>query len=405
MMSAPSGARKGLRDPRLDFFRGLGMFIILFAHIPGNAWADWIPARFGFADATEIFVFCSGVASAIAFGRVFDLTGWRLGAARILHRVWQVYWAHIGVFITVVAALAAADEALGGRYLRHDLNLGPFLDAPGRMLLGFVTLTYVPNYFDILPMYLVILGLIPLVMAAERAGRGAVALLVGLLWLLAYLRLLDLPAEPWSQRIWFFNPFSWQLIFFLGFAFGRGWLIPPGFDKRLLVAALAVLALAAPFSCQYGWSCFAGWGALPWLGEMHQALFPLIDKTHLAPLRIVHFLALAYLAYTLAGDAGKRLRGAFSDAVQQVGRQTLAVFLAGLVLAQLLGVALDVVGRSMISVTLANLGGAAVLMLVAAICDWFKGSPWSKSRERRKPEEAPEPASVPRTMAAPRLAS
>jgi hypothetical protein len=81
------------------------------------------------------------------------------------------------------------------------------------------------------------------------------------------------------------------------------------------------------------------------------------------------------------------------------------VFLAGLVLAQLLGVALDVVGRSMISVTLANLGGAAVLMLVAAICDWFKGSPWSKSRERRKPEEAPEPASVPRTMAAPRLAS
>ena len=125
------------------------------------------------------------------------------------------------------------------RHLRHGLNLGPFLDDPARMLLGYATLTYVPNYFDILPMYLVILALIPLVMAAARLGRGAVAALVGVLYLLAYARLLDLPAEPWSERVWFFNPFSWQLLFFLGFAFGRGWLVPPGYDRRLMLAALA----------------------------------------------------------------------------------------------------------------------------------------------------------------------
>ena len=102
-MSNPSSEAKRPRDPRLDVFRGVGMLIILVAHIPGNAWADWIPARFGFSDATEIFVFCSGVASALAFGRVFDSAGWALGTARILHRVWQVYWAHIGVFVTIVA--------------------------------------------------------------------------------------------------------------------------------------------------------------------------------------------------------------------------------------------------------------------------------------------------------------
>ena len=59
------------RDLRLDFFRGLAMFIILIAHIPNNAWALWIPARFGPSDAAEMFVFCSGFASAIAFGSVF----------------------------------------------------------------------------------------------------------------------------------------------------------------------------------------------------------------------------------------------------------------------------------------------------------------------------------------------
>ncbi|MGB0904763.1 MAG: OpgC domain-containing protein, partial [Mangrovicoccus sp.] len=82
-----------IRDPRLDFFRGIAMFIILFAHIPGNWWTLWIPARFGWSDATEIFVFCSGMASAIAFGGAFARKGWWLGTARVAFRIWQVYWA------------------------------------------------------------------------------------------------------------------------------------------------------------------------------------------------------------------------------------------------------------------------------------------------------------------------
>jgi hypothetical protein len=387
----PAPARDALgkraRDPRLDFFRGLGMFIILVAHIPTNPWADWIPARFGFSDATEIFVFCSGVASAIAFGRVFEAAGWRLGTARIAYRVWQVYWCHVGVFLTVVAVLAAADWALGtDRYLRHDLNLWPFLDDPARRLAEFAALIYVPNYFDILPMYLVILALIPLVVAAARIGLSAAGALVGGLWVLAALGLLDFTAETWSSRAWFFNPFAWQLLFFLGFAFGRGWLAPPAYDPRRMAAALAAIAVAIPFSCQYGWSCFAGFGHVPWFGEVHQALAGLIDKTHLGAFRIAHFLALAYIARVAAGEGGRRLRGALVGRFRQVGRQTLAVFLTGLVLAQALGVVLDAAGRSAAAVALANLGGCALLMLVAMAAEWFKSSPWAQagapSRER-----------------------
>ena len=75
----PQAAQPRVRDPRLDFYRGIAMFIILVAHIPGNRWAGWIPARFGFSDATEIFVFCSGMASAIAFGSSYARQGWWLG--------------------------------------------------------------------------------------------------------------------------------------------------------------------------------------------------------------------------------------------------------------------------------------------------------------------------------------
>jgi hypothetical protein len=58
------------RDPRLDFFRGLAILIIFIAHIPENPWANYTPGRFGFSDAAEIFIFVSGFAVALAFGRL-----------------------------------------------------------------------------------------------------------------------------------------------------------------------------------------------------------------------------------------------------------------------------------------------------------------------------------------------
>ena len=117
------------RDPRLDFFRGIAMYIILIAHIPGNAWTGWIPARFGFSDATEIFVFCSGMASAIAFGGAFSRHGWMMGTTRVLFRVWQVYWAHICLFFFVAMSMAALDtygdfekSYVNGLNLQHFFN-------------------------------------------------------------------------------------------------------------------------------------------------------------------------------------------------------------------------------------------------------------------------------------------
>ena len=173
-LMSPAGPTAG-RDPRLDVARGLAMAIILIAHIPGNPVIEFIPARFGPSDATEMFVFCSGFASALAFGGTFARAGFAFGTLRIAHRCWQIYWSHLALFVTV-AALCVAGSALPGAvdYV-HALWLQPFFAEPRQGLLHLVTLTYVPNYFDILPMYLVVLAMVPGVMAlgASRAGRGA----------------------------------------------------------------------------------------------------------------------------------------------------------------------------------------------------------------------------------------
>mgnify|MGYP006144332153 CR=1 FL=1 len=67
------------RDLRLDFFRGLALWFIFIDHVPSSSIGNLTFRNFGFSDATEIFVFCSGIASALAFGRVFDRAGLALG--------------------------------------------------------------------------------------------------------------------------------------------------------------------------------------------------------------------------------------------------------------------------------------------------------------------------------------
>jgi hypothetical protein len=380
---AQAAPRATIRDPRLDFFRGLAMFIILIAHVPGNWLTLWIPARFGFSDATEIFVFCSGMASALAFGKVFRDRGWAMGTARVAFRCWQVYWAHVCLFLAIAATMVAltASDLLLRDYV-GQLNLHPFFnDTPGN-LVGLLTLTYVPNYFDILPMYLVILVMLPAVVGLARLNRAvAFAAVVGL-WAVAQTGALALPAEPWSERQWFFNPFGWQLVFFTGFAFMSGWLPAPPVDRRLVILAAAVVVLIVPLA--HG----PIHREVALLGEWRAALAPLITKTEFGLLRYAHFLALAYLAWVAVGPAGRRLAPPEGEgpgarawrtalaAILKVGQQSLAVFIASMYLARLLGVALDAVGRTPVNALLVNLAGFGILIAVAYGAGWFKSSPW-----------------------------
>ncbi|WP_279625811.1 OpgC domain-containing protein [Labrenzia sp. OB1] len=375
------------RDPRLDFFRGLGMFIIYIAHLPGNWWTLWIPARFGFSDATEIFVFCSGMASAIAFGKIFDVHGWAMGAARILHRMWQVYWAHIGQFLLIAVGLVMLHESnflnsccgLTQDYVA-SLNLWHLFNNTSVALPGLMTLTWVPNYFDILPMYVVILALIPLIMLASRISViAAFALSIGL-WLAAQFGLLDLPAEPWSDRKWFFNPFAWQMLFFTGFAFMRGWIPAPPVSRKLMALCAAIVIATIPFAY------FRIHLNVEWIQEIRQSIRPLWIKTEFGLFRYIHFLALAYLAWIAVGERGKyllghgELWGLFVRVVQKVGQQSLAVFMASLVIAQAAGLLRDMVwGRGdWIPQILSNLLGFVALIAVAYTVSWYKSEPWRK---------------------------
>lgn len=370
MRTLQQKAGKRPRDERLDFFRGLTMLIIFVAHWPQNSWNAFIPARFGFSSGAELFVFCSGIASALAFGSVFVRRGLWLGTARIMLRIWQVYWAQLGLVLALIALAALLDQSFGLGVLASQF--APLLSSPDTALLGLATLTWQPDYLDILPMYLVILALVPVAIALHRINAALPFLMVALLYGLAWAVDLNLPGNPWNGAGWFLNPFAWQLIFFIGFFIGMKWLpVPRLGEHRLMLAAGVFLLLSVPFSF---WGFLEHWPAAQALRDL---ILPASEKSNLHILRVLHFLALAYLVLSLVEPWRRNLDQGVGHLLILIGRQSLAAFLASVVLARLATTAADMLGRTQLSMALLNLVGFAAILGVAVVVGWFKSAPWA----------------------------
>ena len=118
------------RDIRLDLFRGLALWFIFLDHIPNNT-VSWLTVRnYGFSDATEIFVFISGHTAVIAYCRMTTQEGWPRAAARIYRRVWQLYVAHILLFVAFSAQVAWVSIARDTPALIEEMQLLGFGRTP-----------------------------------------------------------------------------------------------------------------------------------------------------------------------------------------------------------------------------------------------------------------------------------
>ena len=221
-----------LRDLRLDFFRGIALLLIFISHMPDNWLARYKPGAFGFSDSADIFVFVSGYAASLAYRKIFSRAGFFVGTARIVKRVAELYACNLGLFFIIATLCVAGDRFLdtGIDYI-NLMNLDFFFDHTPEALLGLYALIYVPNYFDILTMYMVVLAMMPLLMLLARvhvalAGFASIAL-----YLCVVLFGWELPAEMAFYRPWFFNPFAWQFLFYTGFFLAAGWIKPLPFRR------------------------------------------------------------------------------------------------------------------------------------------------------------------------------
>ena len=334
-----------------------------------------------------MFVFCSGFAAAIAFGGTFIRAGFWHGTGRVFYRIWQLYTAHILIFFLIAGLMIAGNVAFAEPNYIGRLNLYFFFNETPKALLGLLTLTYVPNYFDIMPMYMGALLMIPVFMALARIDpRLAITFSVAV-YCLNWLFDGGLPAHPDHPEIeWFFNPFGWQLVFFTGFAISRGWLTPPNYNRQLMAACILFVVAAAPIS---HWWFFVGYAdSLPFLADWREATLPWQAKTDYGILRFVHFLALAYIVVNLVRGREHLLLHKVCHPIRTVGQQALPVFLLNMWLAQLGGMVLDQLGRSQATWALVNLTGLAIVVLFAYLVTAIKNEWWRKAIEEKSARRA-----------------
>ena len=399
MQASANSTAKRVRDPRLDFFRGIAMLIIFVAHVPANYWGRFIPARFGPSDATEMFVFCSGFAAAIAFGGTFVRAGFWMGTARVVYRIFTLYIAHIMMFLSIAIAVYIATQISTEKDYVTGLALNPFFNDPGPQLIGLFTLTYVPNYFDIMPMYIGVLAMMPIVILAQRIHTAlAITLVVGL-YMLQWNFQWDFPSAPFNENyVWFFNPLGWQLLFFTGFALSRGWIKAPPVNTWLVLLAIAIVIFG-----YLTWNR-ATWRAFPEVKVLYDFVkepavifgidFGLLGKTDFGLVRYAHFLALAYLAVVILKGREQILYAAIFKPIRKVGQQALVTFVVSMFLSRIAGMALDYFGREPLVFAAVNLTGMAILVGVAYFVGWYKLHPWRKAEHQPRPGTTSEAAAA-----------
>jgi hypothetical protein len=317
------------RDLRLDLFRGMGLWMIFLDHIPHDVVA-WLTLRnYGFSDAAEFFVFISGYLAGYIYGPIVRGGQFLAATKRLVIRAWQMYVAHIMLFLLFTAQIARTVRKFDNPMYEDEFNVHNFLQHPDVLIGQALSLRYKPVNLDVLPLYISLVLASPLILWCLVRRPNWTLAASAVLYVLARWFDWNFASYP-PGTTWYFNPFAWQLLFVFAAWCGVG----GAAQLQFLIRSRVVLALAV------AWIVFAFLIVMTWHVPflaamvpkwMIKAIYP-IDKTDLDMLRFTHFLALAvvvtrYLPRNWAPLTSKWLRPLIL-----CGQHSLPIFCIGVFL-------------------------------------------------------------------------
>lgn len=315
------------RRLELDIARGMMIAWMTYSHIP-SATRSWLNYPFGFVSSAEGFVFLSALLIGLIYTKLMEREGVRHAQEKLLRRAGKLYTYHLALILLLFFGIAPFIDrethgALAGVAYRYG-EVGPW-----QATLEAALLLHQPPLLDILPIYIFfMLATVPLLRAVHAGRLGGILLLSFAIWLGAQFGLKDWVAEfershlpsfyPDMRHRGAFDPFGWQLLWFLGIGVGVGWAkgaLPR--RERIERLALPILPLILALALARH---------LPdpplELGA-HRVYF---DKWSLGIVRVLNFFLLVPLALRL----GRVLNGALLEPIAKLGRSSLETYTAHL---------------------------------------------------------------------------
>src|ERR1700685_2829782 len=140
--------------------------------------------------------------------------GFIVGATRLTKRVWQLYVAHIILFVIYIVSIGYVALRFSDPEIINEFNVAGLVDNPIETLRQGLLLKFKPVNLDVLPLYIALMGLFPPVLWMMLRRPGLTMLASIALWLAARYFEWNLPAYPGGS--WYFNPYCWQVLFVFG---------------------------------------------------------------------------------------------------------------------------------------------------------------------------------------------
>ena len=346
-----------VRDVRIDFFRGIALYMILVDHIVGDPINNFTYQRFGFSDAAEIFVFLSGVSCGIAYSRVLARRGWEALLASTTRRAMQLYVYYLCTSIVTILLIKSAGQQ-------------PFIgENPTSAILSTIFLISPPDLPRILKLYIELtIGVIPLFLISAQRSSPTLALVgSGLIWAITQLY----PS--------LFNFFSWQFLFCIGMFVGTRYdSQSPGLGSTqarswFLLAAWSIVIVSFAYRLLLFFSENLQLD-LDWLRLSAMTLGNM--RENLSAIRLLHFLSVAFLVATYVRSNNPIFRWLVASAIIKTGRCSLQVFCMTAILSVVLNI-LVAVERPVVFERLVLDCGAFLLIALTA-------GAWMKFRDNRQ---------------------
>jgi hypothetical protein len=365
------------RDLRLDFFRGVSLIFIFIDHIPENVLSYFTLMAVSFFDAAEVFIFIAGFTAALVYGRRLASKGALYATAQVLRRAWQLYVAHIFLFVLFVAEVSYTATAFKNPMYTEEMRVAEFLDEPHIAVVKALLLEFQPAFLDILPLYIVMLVIFPAILLGMRRYWLWVLVSSAILYLAVQIFDITVPAYP-EGHVWYFNPLAWQFLFVAGAVLGNRtahaaiFTQSPGWARLFRVAyPVAVVVLAAVLVVKISWTIHGLWEPFP--GLFLKALWP-VNKNNLSPLRLVPFFALLLLVATHVPRDARFLGSMAARPLVLCGQQSLEIFCLGILLSALGHFILSEYTSDIVIQLAVNAAGITTMCLTAKMIDWYKAT-------------------------------
>jgi hypothetical protein len=284
------------RIEELDALRGLMLVWITCTHLP-TILSTYVNQPLGFFAATEGFIFLSALFTGRIYFRVAERDGYGAMVQKLWVRTGKLYGYQL-LLLAFAFVIEAPIAAHGNRPAVHNLLDFYFSAGHTRAFIDAALMIYRPPLLDILPIYIILLGLTPFaVILGERVG-WKYALTGGFtLWLLAQFGLrsfvyhvqtrvlgMQIPLNEMGA----FDLWAWQLWWLVGVWLGVRWAkgaLHLDWVKQMTIPAaiVAVFFLVLRYAQIGGIVTFGKFGLL-------------LDKWDFGVGRLIDFTAIAVLA-------------------------------------------------------------------------------------------------------------